>query len=843
MDFLKKIMSGLWGIKIPWKYCENNEEKTPMTPLMLNFHAFKTVLVGLVLCFEMDRSLPAAISTFIWYFTAHIVTTGMDPVQLFAWRIIGAVCFVFGQPSGIIPFALMIVLAGKEHECAPPPWMWNYVVRFFESTRCVDSWLTVGNNSKGFFEIQTMFFEDIVGLIRLYVNSTSLVPRIFPTYLRPLGIANNVKEIGDAFIPIGECAEKTAEYRKWCRVVTFCGTCVLIGLIYSAPGALFTLILLAFFLHEKVGSNSEPGMQMSSLADGVYTLKKKWIGINLGTSIGVVYEGVMHGTYHGTANCDLVTAGRVYSPVHVDTERDHITWGGMPRFSRIRDGDEIIVNSEDDAGRASYRVPVSVQEDGSFSWPSATKPGESGSPVWAVRNEKLVLVGLAGNWVSYNGLKSEYVKGTETEAGDIPRRIPGHITRICRHPGYGKTRRIIASLVTEEIEKRRAKILVIGPTKVVCTELYKALSASFPRRVCLDISDAPKEDRDAKVRIMAHATYVSRLLRDSPTVTGLTCLIVDEAHVDDAATACIREISQHLADTGVAVVQLSATFDDERDERSRHPISDIQMDEKQMLKAAVSGFVDHGRKSLIFVKGTRGPNGADALRAQIRRLCDGASEPRIIILSRKTFSQAMKDIAAGEYDIILSTNIAECGINLDIDDVYDSCMQFGYVEEDGDIIGCERKINMASRVQRRGRVGRTKPGRYYYASEPSNRDWTTSAMFDGRLLAGAITGGELRGRWAVSKGQAAKAVEIGISPRTATLVYGIGGESKSPTELRTSVTEWAEGDRERHTCVEGRPRCICKGKYEWFDDRDHDYLIRMVNGVNRLENKKNFSDI
>lgn len=57
--------------------------------------------------------------------------------------------------------------------------------------------------------------------------------------------------------------------------------------------------------------------------------------------------------------------------------------------------------------------------------------------------------------------------------------------------------------------------------------------------------------------------------------------------------------------------------------------------------------------------------------------------------------------------VIVSTNICECGANLNPDVVIDTQKVFVPVRDgDSDVIMMERPMSVASQIQRRGRVGR-----------------------------------------------------------------------------------------------------------------------------------------
>lgn len=98
--------------------------------------------------------------------------------------------------------------------------------------------------------------------------------------------------------------------------------------------------------------------------------------------------------------------------------------------------------------------------------------------------------------------------------------------------------------------------------------------------------------------------------------------------------------------------------------------------------------------------------------------------------------EAISDIDDTERRLIFTTDIAECGINVkDLDVVVDLGEKFTYVYEGGFIFGQLVGVTAPSRVQRRGRVGRSKPGTYYECVNTLQKDYISAAEFDAQLLA------------------------------------------------------------------------------------------------------------
>lgn len=208
----------------------------------------------------------------------------------------------------------------------------------------------------------------------------------------------------------------------------------------------------------------------------------------------------------------------------------------MPRFAKVKEDDEIIVNCETWESRRSIRVQIRVHEiaDG-FSWVGQSKPGESGSGIWKKSKvedaeDVLELVGLAGRWAGNELGRTEISVRPAMDQSDVQIKIG--LTRICLHPGAGKTRRIVPAMVDEFLHgSRSSKIVLVGPTRVVAKELYQAIYRKYPGRVGLSIKgDNQCRNATAGVQITTHATFVNMIHEAAREVLNVGLLIVDEAH-------------------------------------------------------------------------------------------------------------------------------------------------------------------------------------------------------------------------------------------------------------------------------------------------------------------------
>jgi hypothetical protein len=212
-----------------------------------------------------------------------------------------------------------------------------------------------------------------------------------------------------------------------------------------------------------------------------------------------------------------ITIGRsIIQPSYVAVADDMVTYGGAPQCEKPKEGDVLLINTERLEGRTTYETVV--RQDMStytMAWPGVTTPGESGSPVFVKRDEKLYLVALAGRWVQ-SGMAdtTEYARVYTRES----QQATEFYQRIIMAPGSGKTWRVMPEMVSKMMVEKQGRILVTGPTRVVCREIHKALLEKGIE--CgLNIKGEPSKVRPrARVQIAAHNTMLQMLLNSDPIV-------------------------------------------------------------------------------------------------------------------------------------------------------------------------------------------------------------------------------------------------------------------------------------------------------------------------------------
>lgn len=665
-------------------------------------------------------------------------------------------------------------------------------------------------------------YTDIVNELRWGFETTT-------TFIRQEGVSTTPLDYSDKpALSSGDVFQKYRKYTEGARLsLMVIAGAVTIGLL-GFLGIIVAVISLLILQMEAQGGKqiTDERQRGVSFKDGIYRIGNKIFGFEYSHGIGVSHKSVMHIPYHVCHGEPLVYGMGRYYPYMIDMDRDLVTYGGPPQFQKPEKYEKLFVNCETQDSRTSYQVNATW--DGSVStvaWPGVTKPGESGSPVYSVEDDKLVLVALAGRYV-----KDETATVTEFANIETNDEIEeGNYKRIITHPGSGKTRRQIPQMIRETLPGLKGKkILVTGPTRVVCMEMYKALKDEF--RVGLNIKGSEAQrDHFANVQIAAHRTALKMLVTGDRVTKGIEMIMIDEAHVDDPATILLRQYAKGKMSSGLKVVELSATLDGLTNDGSNFDINDKEILENEVVDT-IRRELELDKRVMVFVS-SMNSRATKTIEREFRQY-------NPIKLSRATFEPAMKAVSDVDNKLIITTDIAECGINVsDLDTVVDLGAKYKFVEDGNIIYGKEIGLNQASITQRRGRVGRSKRGTYYFVKKKGiTPDWVTSAEVDARILA---TGrnwtnndGNDWGMYLTDKQFRKWLNSEDVTPMEILLTTDSQGIRLKESEIRNN---WADWKKEKNTYYIGcsNEKCLqCEGNYRFYDERAHD---RIFSTVNRLE--------
>jgi len=670
-----------------------------------------------------------------------------------------------------------------------------------------------GTNNSLYFEPLKEFVDERIQEIKEILD-TGLVTEA--QFIRPNSISDYPIDLGNKPpLTADQTLIKYNEISRQTRMAIFGVMCFLVYLVGGIVGILVALTMVVISQMEKDESGAKYNEKHSGIQfkDGVYRVSTRIMGGELDRGIGTAYGGVMHIPYHVTKG-RAIMYGRVKAyPYYTNIDEDIVTYGGPPKIDKLKPDDDVYVNCETDDSCTSYHADVHYDvKSNLIGWQGVTKPGESGSPVWAMRDGNLVLLGLAGRYVKTSDGVTEFTNVSHHEEVDSLYKT------ITMHPGSGKTWREIPNLVGMNLGAINGKkILVTGPTRVVCQELYGSLSRIT--NCSLNTKGSRVRSEMAQVQIAAHRTALKLLTTRQRCVRNLGMIIIDEAHVDDTATRLLRRFAMSAMGRGVRVVELSATLNGVVNDSSNHDITDFSVKEGD-ADNAIQEALQEGKRVMAFVPSLTGMV-ATRLKAKFK-------DHKPVLLSRSTFEAGMAGVMDEERKLVISTDIAECGINVPgLDVVVDYGRKYTYVNKGGIIVGEEIGLSEASKTQRRGRVGRSKPGSYYLVENRLSTKEETASEVDARILSVGRNWADDDIEWPfyLTDHQFEVWLDSDYTPMEIWMNYDTQGTPRSREGRQAKWKEIQQGDSYYIGCRDNCGRC--EGKYLVMDERAHDRIFKL----------------
>ncbi len=309
---------------------------------------------------------------------------------------------------------------------------------------------------------------------------------------------------------------------------------------------------------------------------------------------------------------------------------------------------------------------------------------------------------------------------------------------VCTPTGSGKTT-VLPIHLLDTLQSPKPKILVVEPRRIA------ARSAAY--RVAEHYGEAPGGKvgfitrTDSRVSSSSRIIFVTsgiflRMLQDDSGLDGVGLVIFDEVHergleCDLGISLCL-DLSENLRDD-LKIILMSATLDRSRF-RDFLPGARIVEGEGRSYSVE-TGYLSGKDKfldlrmadaiGLALADGASGilcffPGAPEIRRAEklLREKYSGNSAvlicPLYGDLGKEAHDRAIKPVPAGFKKIVLASSIAESSITIDgVDAVIDSGLSRKSVfEPSTGLSGLETvRESKASAEQRKGRAGRTRPGR------------------------------------------------------------------------------------------------------------------------------------
>ncbi|MEQ9815732.1 MAG: ATP-dependent helicase HrpB [Azospirillaceae bacterium] len=308
-------------------------------------------------------------------------------------------------------------------------------------------------------------------------------------------------------------------------------------------------------------------------------------------------------------------------------------------------------------------------------------------------------------------------------------------------PGSGKTTRVPPFIARQTWAAGR-KVLVLAPRRLaarsaarrIAAELGEAVGGAVGYRVRFDTRVGP----DTRIEIVTEG-ILTRMIQADPALDGVACIVFDEFHERslDGDLGLALALDSTALNPELSLVVMSATLDTERIGRflddaplveaagRSFPVGTewlprfaVSPSERRRIGPQVAAAVRHALATgegsvLAFLPGLREIADAGAAladlesdRLQVHLLHGG------LPLARQ--DAAIAAAAPGQRKVVLATNIAETSLTIEgVDQVVDSGLARRLRYDPGMGMGRMEtvRISRASADQRRGRAGRTGPGR------------------------------------------------------------------------------------------------------------------------------------
>ncbi len=351
-----------------------------------------------------------------------------------------------------------------------------------------------------------------------------------------------------------------------------------------------------------------------------------------------------------------------------------------------------------------------------------------------------------------------------TKVGEIVDSIRNHNMTIVK-AGTGTGKSFLAGRICAQAFNFQKKVIMTLPKKLLALDAADKTAMSCDVRVGEEVGykykgahEVNKGGKESKIIFTTTGTLVRQITGDDPFLKEYSCIIVDEAHERSVQTdeiiLFLKRALAHRAD--LKVVFMSATLDTKlfMDYFSDYscnlvelpnvvatfPVKDIYEKRKpeDWQKAAIEKVMEILRSGesgdiLVFIKSSADANKMISyLQPQLKTLTNKSENPFMITLDAKIPTDE-KDYALKEFNyqshptadpsrpftrkIVFSTNVAEssltvkgavfvvdCGLALE--DLYEP-------RRDANAL-LEKYVSQSAIIQRRGRVGRTKPGICYH---------------------------------------------------------------------------------------------------------------------------------
>jgi ATP-dependent helicase HrpB len=323
----------------------------------------------------------------------------------------------------------------------------------------------------------------------------------------------------------------------------------------------------------------------------------------------------------------------------------------------------------------------------------------------------------------------------------------GNAAVLVAPPGAGKTTRVPLALAEAEWAQKSGKagrILVLEPRRLAARaaaeRMAQTLGEQVGETVGLRVRFGSKISRKTRIEIVTEGIF-TRLLIDDPMLGGVCAVLFDEFHErsldGDLGLALARDTQQGLRED-LKLLVMSATIDGARvaallgdapviesqgrmfPVETRYVGRDARPIEPQVADTIVRAMQAERGSLLAFLPGAAEIRRTQSLleKAHLENRIDAATDIVALYgaLGGEDQVRAIAPAAPGRRKIVLATSIAETSITIrGVRLVVDSGLaRVPRYEPDVGVTRLDTvRVSRAAADQRRGRAGRTEPGRCY----------------------------------------------------------------------------------------------------------------------------------
>uniref|UniRef100_A0AAU7E2J8 Genome polyprotein n=1 Tax=Chaerephon bat flavivirus TaxID=3141861 RepID=A0AAU7E2J8_9FLAV len=455
------------------------------------------------------------------------------------------------------------------------------------------------------------------------------------------------------------------------------------------------------------------------LLPGIYKLESKCFGATTSTCYGFVSRGsnTLIAPYHAVNNKPILYENRIIQASSTSPDSDVTTYDGcsIPTGTPLVGGSYVVRNPELGEEISLKCVAITNNGYGAFAHERGVSPmkGWSGLPITDLDGKvygiycahQMETINEENVWVARSAIG--VLKKTDTNWDRIVKQaLDCGYANIRAGTSAGKTIGVSLSL----LKSNTSRVIFLQPTRAMVENQYNTLTRLQNRQLGY-VHKLKSVNPGANFVIMTYGAYLARLVTRRRLLSKL--VVCDETHTLQAEVQVVR---QYLQKFNITRIEMSATPDGSAMcTHSGYEIQDVDLplaeaDEETVdvcgKNISISSIRKYSRGGMIiFVPSIK--NTTDiASRLKAKNIQAHA-------VNSKTVTDLMaRQVLTAENQVFVATSCLESGVTVCASTVIDSGLSAVPSFDGGNYNVTIIASTQAEAMQRRGRVGRTKPGIY-----------------------------------------------------------------------------------------------------------------------------------